>query len=78
MLTTGLNLIEELGHLFWLIIMSIFINLGHRMFQNRGLLFSQTFHHIQFFLNLNLLADAGNACVEASKQDFTNQLKKFW
>lgn len=48
-LTTGLNLIEELGHLFWLIIMSIFINLGHRMFQNRGLLFGQTFCHIQFF-----------------------------
>lgn len=48
-LTTGLNLIEELGHLFWLIIMSIFINLGHRMFQNRGLLFGQTFRHIHFF-----------------------------
>lgn len=53
-LTTGVNLIEELGHLFWLIIMSIFINLGHRMFQNRGLLFGQTFRHIQFFFKRKL------------------------
>lgn len=47
------------------------------MFQNRGLLFGQTFRHIQFFKNVNLLADAGNAHVEASKQDFTNQSKNF-